>query len=103
MPRLLGSPLLDFAFGRRHDRPRQQGDGGTQTTLGSFGIPGMLAEVAAFPPPAALMPTALFVVWGGADDFEIGGSVTVAVADIDAIVAAAPSLRGNPYSGAGTA
>jgi cholinesterase len=83
----LGVPLIDYAFGGATSGVGNEIDGGTQTTLGADGIPGMLAELAAFHPPAALVPTALFVVWGGANDFEIGGSVTVAVADIDAIVA----------------
>jgi phospholipase/lecithinase/hemolysin len=89
---LLGSPLLDFAFGGATTGLGNQADGGTQTTLGPLGIPGMLAELAHFPPPASLTPTALFVVWGGANDFEIGGSVTVAIADIDAIVAQLQAL-----------
>jgi phospholipase/lecithinase/hemolysin len=50
----------------------------------------MLAEASNLHVPAAIVPTSLFVVWGGADDFETLGSVAVAVADIDAIVA---SLR----------
>ena len=83
----LGVPLIDYAFGGATSGVGNEIDGGTQTTLGADGIPGMLAELAAFHPPAALVPTSLFVVWGGANDFEIGGSVTVAVADIDAIVA----------------
>ena len=51
-------------------------------------IAGMLAELSAFPPPPALVSSALFTVWGGANDFEAGGTATVAVADIDAIVGA---------------
>jgi phospholipase/lecithinase/hemolysin len=47
----------------------------------------LLTQLALFPPPAALVPTSLFVVWGGANDFEIGGSPAVAAADIDFIVA----------------
>jgi phospholipase/lecithinase/hemolysin len=83
----LGAPLLDFAWAGATTGVGNIGDGGTQTTLGSFGLPGMLSEAFAFHPPAALVPTSLFVVWGGADDFEIGGSVSVAVGNIDAIVA----------------
>lgn len=84
---LLGAPLLDFAWAGATTGVGNIGDGGTQSSLGSFGLPGMLSEAATFHPPAGLVSTSLFVVWGGADDFESGGSVTVAVADIDAIVA----------------
>jgi phospholipase/lecithinase/hemolysin len=85
---LLGSPpLYDFAWAGATTGVGNIGDGGTQTTSGALKLPGMLAELAAFHPPAALVPTSLFVVWGGADDFEIGGSVSVAVGNIDAIVA----------------
>jgi phospholipase/lecithinase/hemolysin len=82
----LGVPLIDYAFGGATTGVGNQLDGGTQTTLGTFHVPGMLTELAAFPPPAALTSTALFVVWGGANDYELGESVNVAIADIDAIV-----------------
>ncbi len=83
---LLGSPLYDFAWGGATTGIGNQADGGTQTTLGAFGIPGMLTELAAYPVPPALIPSSLFVVWGGANDFEINGSVTTAIANIDTIV-----------------
>ena len=89
---LLGSPLLDFAFGGATTGVGNQLDGGSQTTLGGAHIPGMLTELALFPPPAALTPTSLFVVWGGGNDYELGESVTVAIADIDAIVAQLQAL-----------
>src|SRR5206468_2380109 len=63
-----------------------QTDGGTASALGAFGLPGMQAELALGVVPSALIPSSLFVVWGGANDYEIGGSVSQAVADIDAIV-----------------
>ncbi len=84
---LLGSPLNDFAWGGATTGLGNQADGGTQTTLGAFSLPGMLAELATYPVPPALIPSSLFVVWGGADDFETGGSPTVAVTNIDTIVA----------------
>jgi phospholipase/lecithinase/hemolysin len=82
----LGVPLIDFAFGGATTGVGNQLDGGTQTSLGAFNVPGMLTELAAFPPPAALTSTALFVVWGGANDYELNEPVNVAIGDIDAIV-----------------
>jgi cholinesterase len=83
----LGAPLIDYAFGGATTGIGNQADGGNQTTPGMSGLPGMLAEVFGFPPNPALTPSALFIVWGGANDFEIGGSVTTAILDIDEIVA----------------
>jgi phospholipase/lecithinase/hemolysin len=83
----LGVPLADFAWAGATTGIGNSADGGTQTTLGSFGLPGMVSQALAFHVPPALVPTSLFIVWGGADDFESGGSASVAVADIDAIVA----------------
>lgn len=90
----LGVPLYDFAVAGATSGVGNYVDGGTQTTLGSLGLPGMEAEVAESAPLLAspLTSTSLFVVWGGANDFVIGGSPTVAAGDIDAIVA---SLEGD--------
>ena len=85
---LLGVPLLDFAWGGATSGLGNQIDGGSQTTLGALSLPGMMAELAKYPVPPALIPSSLFLVWGGANDFETGGSPTVAAANIDAIVAA---------------
>jgi phospholipase/lecithinase/hemolysin len=84
----LGAPLVDFAFGGATTGIGNLADGGTQTTPGFASLPGMLAELAGFPLPSPLVPSSLFVVWGGADDFEVGGSVTTAVTNIDTIVGA---------------
>jgi phospholipase/lecithinase/hemolysin len=89
----LGDPLIDYAVGGATSGVGNFIDGGTQTTLGTdflpfVQLPGMLAELSAFPPPPALVSSALFTVWGGANDFEAGGTAAIAVADIDAIVAA---------------
>ena len=85
----LGVPLLDFAFGGATTGVGNEGDNGTQTSLGLLGLPGMLTQLAgsASKVPAGLIPSSLFVVWGGANDFETGGSVATAVSDIDRIVA----------------
>lgn len=84
----LNVPLYDFAWGGATTGVGNGVDGGSQTSLGAFNLPGMLSELAIYSVPPAIVPTSLFVVWGGANDFEVGGSVTTAVSDIDTIVAA---------------
>jgi phospholipase/lecithinase/hemolysin len=84
----LGSPLFDFAWAGATTGVGNIGDGGTQTSFGLVDLPGMLTELAAYSVPAPLVPSSLFVVWGGANDFSSGGSVTTAVSDIDTIVGA---------------
>src|ERR1022692_4940063 len=85
---LLGIPLYDFAVGGATSGVGNYIDGGTQTSLGAFGLPGMQVELADSAPllPSALKSTGLFVVWGGANDFLTGGPATVAASDIDALV-----------------
>ena len=85
----LGAPLYDFAFAGATSGIGNYIDGGTQTASGTFGLPGMMAELAGSGAilSSPLASTGLFVVWGGANDFLIGGSPSVAVADIDLIVA----------------
>lgn len=85
----LGAPLHDFAFGGATTGIGNYGDGGTQTTPGLFGLPGMKVELASSAPLLAqpLTSSALFVVWGGANDFLVNGSVTTAVTNIDSIIA----------------
>jgi phospholipase/lecithinase/hemolysin len=84
----LGAPLFDFAWGGATTGIGNIGDGGTQTSAGAFHLPGMLAELALYPVPPALVPSSLFVVWGGADDFESLGSPTLAAQNILTIVGA---------------
>ena len=84
----LGAPLFDFAWGGATTGIGNGGDGGTQTTAGAFNLPGMLAELALYPVPPALIPGSLFVVWGGANDFEVAGSPTLAASNILKIVSA---------------
>ena len=87
----LGLPLTDFAFAGATTGIGNEFDGGTQTSVGALGLPGMLAELAS-PQSKALLsspfvPSSLFVVWGGANDFLASGSPVVAAQDIDSIVA----------------
>ena len=87
----LNAPLFDFAWGGATTGLGNQIDGGSQTSPGLFHLPGMVTELTNAPIPAVLVPSSLFVVWGGANDFEDMGSATTAVSNIDAIVA---SLQG---------
>jgi len=89
----LGIPLYDFAVGGATSGVGNYVDAGTQTTVGSLGLPGMQAELAESAPLLAspLTPSSLFLVWGGANDFLTGGSPTVAAANVDGIVAALES------------
>jgi phospholipase/lecithinase/hemolysin len=88
----LGVPLVDFAWGGATTGIGNSGDGGTQTTLGILGLPGMttsyLATVGGITPDQAAH--SLFMIWGGANDFETDGLSThtadVAVQDILNIV-----------------
>lgn len=84
----LGAPLLDFAFIGATSGVGNYGDGGTQTTPGLFGLPGMQVELAgsAGKIPPSVLSTGLFVVWGGANDFLTAGSPTVAAGNIAGIV-----------------
>jgi phospholipase/lecithinase/hemolysin len=89
----LHSPLSSFAWGGATTGIGDSGDGGTQTTLGFLGLPGMLLQVqGSLSSVAPSAPTSLFVVWGGPDDFITGGSVAVGVGDILAIVGALQSV-----------
>ena len=86
----LGVPLHDFAYIGATSGVGNYSDGGTQTTVGYAGLPGLEAEVALSAPllaSSALVSTSLFVVWGGANDFITGGSPYTAASNIDAIVA----------------
>jgi cholinesterase len=86
---MLGVPLIDFAFGGATSGIGNFVDSGTQTSPGFAGLPGMQIELAGSAPilTPPLTTTALFMVWGGANDFLVGGSVSTAVANIDSIIA----------------
>ncbi len=67
----LGATLHDFAWIGATTGVGNYGDGGTPTGMGTFGLPGMQAQLLA---TQALVPGyagsgALFVVWGGPNDF----------------------------------
>jgi len=85
----LGATLYDYAVGGATSGVGNYVDGGTQTSLGADGLPGMQLELAESAPLLAspLVSSSLFVVWGGANDFLVNGSPAVAAANIDGIVA----------------
>src|SRR5580698_7941700 len=60
----LGAPLFDFAVGGATSGVGNYIDGGTQTSTGMFGLPGMQAELAASAPLLAspLTSSSLFLV-----------------------------------------
>lgn len=86
---MLGTPLVDFAFGGATSGVGNYADGGTQTALGADNLPGMLSQLALSGSTLSTLnlSSTLFVVWGGANDFITGGSATQAVTDIDTIIA----------------
>ena len=86
---ILGVPILDFAYGGATTGIGNYVDHGTQTTPGTLGLPGMQLELTASTPilTPALTSTALFEVWGGANDFIVAGDIPTAVANIDSIIA----------------
>ncbi len=89
----LHTPLTSFAWGGATTGVGNSGDGGTQTSLGAFGLPGMLPQVAgSLASVAPFASTSLFVVWGGPDDFISGGSVAQGVADMLTMVGALQSI-----------
>jgi phospholipase/lecithinase/hemolysin len=66
----LGVPLADFAWIGATTGIGNYADGGTPTSVGAFGLPGMQAEFLGT--QASLGPylaNGLFVVWGGPNDF----------------------------------
>lgn len=89
----LHSPLVSFAWGGATTGLGDSGDGGTQTSIGSLGLPGMLLQVqSSLSTITPFAPSSLFVVWGGPDDFITGGSVATGVTDILTIVGALQSV-----------
>ncbi|WP_419807062.1 SGNH/GDSL hydrolase family protein [Terriglobus sp.] len=91
----LNVPLVDFAFGGATTGIGNTADGGTPTQAGVVGLPGMLAEFYGAAPsgqlPAGSDLNSLFVVWGGANDFEALSSPTADQTQAAALAAAANS------------
>jgi len=97
----LGVPLVDFAWIGATTGIGNFGDGGTPTSLGAFGLPGMQTELAG---TAGLLgpflSSGLFVVWGGANDFLApspldsfpSGVIARGVSDVVGIVATLQGL-----------
>jgi phospholipase/lecithinase/hemolysin len=86
----LHAPLTSFAWGGATTGIGNSGDGGTQTSFGIYGLPGMETQVAGSlgSIPSFIVPTSLFIVWGGPDDFISGGTVQQGVTDVLTIVGA---------------
>ncbi len=86
----LGVPLYDFAVAGATSGVGNEGDGGTQTSLGGYGLPGMFEELESTQSQALLgspiVSSSLFVVWGGANDFLANGSPLLGAEDIVGIV-----------------
>jgi hypothetical protein len=67
-----GVPLYGFAYGGATTGIGNASDGGTTTSLGSLGLPGMQRELAGTQGSLGSLVdfnTSLFVVWGGPNDF----------------------------------
>jgi len=92
----LHSPLLDFAWGGATPGVGNYGDGGTQTTFGAHGLPGMLTEVAGtLGSVAPIASTSLFLVWGGPNDFLTNGfSTTTADTAVSNLINIIDQLKG---------
>lgn len=87
---LMNTSLIDFAFGGATTGIGNIGDGGTPASLGALHLPGMQTELAASAGmvPPAIIPSSLFIVWGGADDFESLSNPTIAQSQTAAQTAA---------------
>ena len=69
------------------------GDGGTASSVGSSGLPGMAQQLALYRSTAgAADPNALYVVWGGANDFLTSDSPVSAAQNIASYVGGLASI-----------
>lgn len=66
---MLGVPLADYAYIGATTGIGNYEDSGTPSSFGSMHLPGMLTELAGTPNVVSSHPGALFIVWGGPDDF----------------------------------
>lgn len=64
----LSSPLADYAWIGATTGIGNVVDGGTATSYGAFGLPGMLTSFAGVAPSLPNKSSALFVLWGGPND-----------------------------------
>jgi phospholipase/lecithinase/hemolysin len=89
----LSATLYDFAWGGATSGTGNYIDGGSPTTFGALGLPGMFPElsVSSSLVSSLNLSSSLFVVWGGANDFLTGGSPAQAAWDIDLIVSSLQS------------
>lgn len=102
-PELLASdlhvPLIDFAFDGATTGVGNILDGGSATTLGTYQLPGMLAEFNSANSQATITADAahgLFIVWGGPNNFaslsatstpsQVAATINTAVSNIVTIV-----------------
>jgi cholinesterase len=67
----LGVPLIDFAWGGATTGVGNYGDGGTVGSFGAYSLPGMTTvfQSALSGGQFPIDPNALYVVWGGPNDF----------------------------------
>lgn len=70
------------------------GDGGTATGAGAFGLPGMAQQLGGYSLASGGVadPTALYFVWGGANDFLTGDSAVTAAQNVAQYVAALAAM-----------
>ena len=87
-----GTPanFYDFAVSGATTGMGNYGDGGTASTPGAFGLPGMNQEIGLYLSTSGGMadPNALYFVWGGANDFLTNDSPIAAAQNIAGYVGA---------------
>ncbi|MBL8484539.1 MAG: SGNH/GDSL hydrolase family protein [Rhodocyclaceae bacterium] len=96
----LNDPLhfFDFAVGGATTGLGNTGDGGTTTSFGSVNLPGIGAQVGGFLAGVpALDPAALYMLWGGPNDFlntnpDVAAILTVCGGNALCIIAAANAV-----------
>jgi phospholipase/lecithinase/hemolysin len=69
MATMLGVPLTDYAYVGATTGFGNYEDGGTPSSFGASQLPGMLTQLKNSPNAVSSNPGALFIVWGGPDDF----------------------------------